>query len=106
MSLERAGRRACRVRWARPPALALDRLLPEPPGAVHPVVLFGLVMTGLERRLHRDAKGAGLVHASAGLALGLGAGAVVRSTTLATASAVAGRALARRRPRDVGRCPR
>jgi adenosylcobinamide-phosphate synthase len=73
--------------------LALDRLLPEPPGTVHPVVLFGAVMTGLERRLHRDAKAAGFVHALAGVALGLGAGAVVRSTALATSSAVAGRAL-------------
>ncbi len=73
--------------------LALDRLLPEPPEPLHPVVLFGIVMAGLERRIHRDAKGAGLVHAALGLALGLGAGAVVRSTALATASAVAGHAL-------------
>jgi adenosylcobinamide-phosphate synthase len=82
--------------------LALDRLLPEPPGAVHPVVLFGLVMTLLERRLHRDHKGAGLVHASAGLALGLAVGAAVRSTTVATTSAVAGRALGQA-AHDVGR---
>jgi len=74
--------------------LALDRLLPEPPGIVHPVVLFGIVMTGLERRMHRDARGAGLLYALAGVALGLSAGAVVRSTALATSSAVAGRALA------------
>jgi adenosylcobinamide-phosphate synthase len=74
--------------------LALDRLLPEPPAAVHPVVLFGIAMTGLERRLHRDARGAGLLHAAAGVALGLGAGAIVRSTALATGSAAAGRALA------------
>ena len=74
--------------------LALDRLLPEPPGSVHPVVLFGIVMTGLERRIHRDARGAGLLYALAGVALGLSAGAVVRSTALATSSAVAGRALA------------
>jgi adenosylcobinamide-phosphate synthase len=74
--------------------LALDRLLPEPPGTVHPVALYGIVMTGLERRIHRDSRGAGVVHAVAGLALGLGVGAVVRSTALATSSAVAGRALA------------
>ncbi len=73
--------------------LALDRLLPELPGAVHPVVLFGAVMTGLERRIHRDAKGPGLLHALVGVSLGLGVGAVVRSTALATSSAVAGRAL-------------
>ena len=74
--------------------LALDRLLPEPPAAVHPVALLGIVMTGLERRIHRDARGAGVLYALAGAALGLGAGAVVRSPALATSSAVAGRALA------------
>ena len=74
--------------------LFLDRLLPEPPGAVHPVVLFGAVMTVLERRLHRDAKGRGVLHALAGVSLGIGLGALVRSTALATSSAVAGRALA------------
>lgn len=73
--------------------VVLDRLVPEPPGSVHPVVLFGFVMTNLERRIHRDAKFPGLVHAAAGVALGLGAGAIVRSTALATSSAVAGGAL-------------
>jgi adenosylcobinamide-phosphate synthase len=73
--------------------LVLDRLLPEPPTAVHPVAVFGIVMTGLERRIHRDDRGTGALHALAGVALGLGAGAVVRSTMLATTSAVAGRAL-------------
>ena len=73
--------------------LVLDRLVPEPPGVVHPVVLFGAVMTGLERRIHRDARGVGLVHAMAGVSLGLGAGALLRSTAVATSSAVAGRAL-------------
>jgi adenosylcobinamide-phosphate synthase len=82
--------------------LALDRLLPEPPGTVHPVALFGVVMTGVERRIHRDTRGAGIVHAVAGVALGLGVGAVVRSTALATSSAVAGRALASAAG-DVGR---
>ena len=56
----------------------------------------------MERRLHRDRRGAGLLHASAGLALGLAAGAAVRSTALATTSAVAGRALGRA-AHDVGR---
>ena len=74
--------------------LVLDRCLPEPPGTVHPVVLFGIVMTGLERRIHRDARGAGIVHALTGLALGVAAGTAVRSTAVATSSAVAGRALA------------
>ncbi len=82
--------------------LALDRLLPEPPSAVHPVVLFATVMTGLERRIHRDERGVGLLHALVGVTLGLGVGAVVRSTALATSSAVAGRALAASAV-DVGR---
>lgn len=73
--------------------VALDRLVPEPPGAVHPVALFGALMNLLECRLHRDAKGPGIVHAVAGVALGIGAGAAVRSIALATLSAVAGRAL-------------
>ena len=73
--------------------IALDRIVPEPPAAVHPVVGFGSVMTSLERRLHRDRKTAGLVHASAGLALGSLAGLAVRSTAIATATAVAGRGL-------------
>lgn len=82
-----------------PPALGaaagimLDRVLPEPPGRVHPVVVFGLVMTGLERRVYRDDKRAGAAHALAGVALGVGAGRAVRSTLLATTTAVAGRGL-------------
>jgi adenosylcobinamide-phosphate synthase len=51
-------------------------------------------MTSLEQRIHRDAKGAGVVHALVGATLGFGVGAAVGSTTLATTSAVAGRALA------------
>ena len=73
--------------------IVLDRLLPEPPGPVHPVALFGTAMSGLERRVHRDARSRGLAHAVVGIALGLGAGRLVRSTTLATTSAVSGRAL-------------
>jgi adenosylcobinamide-phosphate synthase len=72
----------------------LDRVLPEPPGAIHPVVLFGLVMTRVEHRFHRHARGAGALHALAGLGLGVAAGALVGSTAAATTSAVAGRALA------------
>jgi adenosylcobinamide-phosphate synthase len=52
-------------------------------------------MARVEQRLHRDRKGPGVLHASAGVALGLAAGAAVRSTALATTSAVAGRALGR-----------
>jgi adenosylcobinamide-phosphate synthase len=75
-------------------AVCLDRLVREPPTPVHPVALFGLVMTGLERRIHRDDKGAGVVHALVGATLGFGVGTAIGSTMLATTSAVAGRALA------------
>ena len=40
-AMRRASSSASRGRWAPPAGLVLDRLLPEPPGAVHPVVLFG-----------------------------------------------------------------
>jgi adenosylcobinamide-phosphate synthase len=73
--------------------IVLDRLLPEPPAAVHPVVLFGHAMAGLERRIYRDRRAAGLLHAGAGLGLGLAAGVVARSTTATVCSAVGGRAL-------------
>ncbi len=82
--------------------IALDRLLPEPPENLHPVVLFGSAMAALERRIYRDTRSAGLVHAAFGLLVGLTAGLVLRSTSLATGSAVAGRGLADA-ARDVGR---
>ncbi len=72
----------------------LDRVAHEPPAAVHPVVLFGRAMTGVERRRYRDTRAAGVVHAATGAALGVGTGAALRSTTMATGLAVAGRGLA------------
>lgn len=74
--------------------VVLDRVAHEPPAAVHPVVLFGRSMTRVERQLYRDTRTAGLVHAATGAALGFGTGAILRSTSLATGLAVAGRALA------------
>jgi len=71
-----------------------DHLLPEPPSAVHPVALFGRTMTGLEHIVYRDRRGAGVVFALTGTALGVGAGLAVRSTTVATSVAVAGHSLA------------
>ncbi len=82
--------------------IVLDRLVPEPPGDLHPVVLFGLAMDALERRIYRDARSAGVAHAACGMALGIGAGLTIGSTSLATASAVAGRGLAGA-ARDIGR---
>jgi adenosylcobinamide-phosphate synthase len=73
--------------------LLADRLLGEPPDVVHPVAAFGRTMTAVERRLHRDSRVAGLVHAATGVALGLVAGRTVRSRGVATYVAVAGRML-------------
>lgn len=70
-----------------------DRLLGEPPTVVHPVARFGRTMGALEHRLHRDSRSAGAVHAAVGVALGVAAGRVVRSTAVATYLAVAGRML-------------
>ena len=75
--------------------VALDRLLGEPPAPVHPVALFGLAMGVTEQTIYRDERRAGTVHAAIGAALGIGAGALARSTALATAVVVSGRGLAR-----------
>ena len=70
-----------------------DAVLGEPPLSPHPVSAFGRIMRHVERRLHRDHRGAGIVHAAAGAGIGSVAGAVLRSTAAATYLAVAGRAL-------------
>ena len=71
-----------------------DRLLGEPPSAIHPVVAFGRAMRAVERTIYADARLPGVAHAAIGTALGIGAGRVVGSTTVATWLAVAGRGLA------------
>jgi len=73
--------------------LLADRVLGEPPVRPHPVSLFGRVMRAVERGVYRDSRAAGVVHAGVGLAVGVGAGALVRSTGVATYVSVAGRAL-------------
>ncbi|MDQ1438707.1 MAG: adenosylcobinamide-phosphate synthase [Acidimicrobiaceae bacterium] len=73
--------------------LLADRAFGEPPVTPHPVSLFGRAMRGVESRVWRDSRPAGVVHAGAGLTLGVVAGAATRSTALATYVAVAGRAL-------------
>ena len=73
--------------------LVADRLVGEPPDAVHPVAAFGRVMQHVERRLYADHRGAGVAHAVAGVAGAAVAGGVLRSTAVATWSAVAGRSL-------------
>jgi adenosylcobinamide-phosphate synthase len=70
-----------------------DRRFGEPPVRPHPVAAFGTAMTAVERRLWADSRARGVAHAGAGLALGFGAGRLVRSTAACTYVAVAGRGL-------------
>ena len=82
--------------------LVADRLLGEPSVGPHPVSAFGSAMGALERRLWRDSRVAGVVHAGAGSSLGLAAGLALRtvlgasplSTVAASYLSVAGRGLA------------
>src|SRR5205814_787740 len=82
-------------------AVAADRVLGEPPAAIHPVAAFGRVMAAIERRTYRDERRAGVVHAAAGLAVAAAAGVALRrlvpsaiATFVAAEVAVAGRMLA------------
>ena len=71
-----------------------DRLVGEPPAAVHPVVAFGRVMRALEAWLWRDGRATGIGYTAAGTALGTAAGWLVGTTAGATAVAAGGEALA------------
>ncbi|MGH1488163.1 MAG: adenosylcobinamide-phosphate synthase CbiB [Acidimicrobiales bacterium] len=82
--------------------LLLDRVLGEPPTALHPVAWFGTVMGRVEHGLWADRRRPGFTYAATGLAIGVMAGAVVHSTSAAVAIAAAGRAL-RSTAHDVGR---
>ncbi len=77
--------------------LVADRLLGEPPAAVHPVAAFGRVMTAFERRIWRDSRTAGAGYAAAGTGLGWAAGLTLGPSlpagAVATWVVVAGRAL-------------
>lgn len=73
--------------------ILLDRVLGEPPAAVHPVAWFGRLMALAERAEYRDSHRAGITHAILGTAVGVAGGIALRSTAAATALAVAGRSL-------------
>jgi adenosylcobinamide-phosphate synthase len=81
--------------------IVLDRLFGEPATSMHPVVHFGKFMEEFERRNYEDAKVPGVIHAVMGTALGVGTGALLRSTAAATGLAVGGQAL-HRAANDVG----
>jgi adenosylcobinamide-phosphate synthase len=73
--------------------LLTDRLLGEPLAAIHPVAGFGAFMSGVEARVYRDDRAAGVLYATTGLAIGALAGALVGRTDVAVAIAAAGREL-------------
>jgi adenosylcobinamide-phosphate synthase len=75
--------------------IGLDLIIGEPRSSVHPVVHFGRVMKRFEDIFYFDNALVGTLHAVAGLGIGLIAGKRVRSTALATALSVGGRALDR-----------
>ncbi len=70
-----------------------DRALGEPPDRWHPVAAFGRGMQRVENHLYDDSRAAGVAHAATGALAGAAAGRLVRSTAVATWSAVAGRRL-------------
>ena len=70
-----------------------DLAFGEPPLEPHPVSLFGRLMRGVETTLYRDRRPAGVLHTAVGVAVGAGAGLVLRSTAVATYLSVAHTAL-------------
>ncbi len=84
-------------RTPRPLAAAagvvIDRLFGEPATSWHPVVQFGRAMSAFEQRHYRDAESPGILHALTGTLLGVSAGALTRSTALATGLSLGGRSL-------------
>ena len=77
--------------------LLLDRMLGEPPAALHPTAAFGRAMATLEGSLWRDSRAAGALYAGAGAGLGWATGFALgpsmTAAALATWVVVAGRAL-------------
>jgi adenosylcobinamide-phosphate synthase len=73
--------------------LLADRCWGEPPAPVHPVALFGRLMTRLEDAVYADDRPSGAVYAAVGLAVALAAGASAGSTTLGVALSASGRLL-------------
>jgi adenosylcobinamide-phosphate synthase len=73
--------------------IVADLLLGEPKIGPHPVAVFGKSMRAIETRTYADDRSAGIRYAAAGVCLGAGVGAAVRSTALATYVSVAGRGL-------------
>jgi adenosylcobinamide-phosphate synthase len=75
--------------------LLADLALGDPPTRWHPVGWFGTTMTAVERRLYRDDRSAGALHATTGVSVGLATAALCPSVAVATGVCSAGRGLAR-----------
>jgi len=78
----------------------LDRLLGEPPAAVHPVAWYGRAMSAAERRMWSDDRVRGVMFTGMGVLPAVGAGLTLRailgagpSTTLVATLSIAGRML-------------
>jgi len=70
-----------------------DRLLGEPPPAVHPVIAFGRFMNSVEERVYSPRRIAGVAYTVVGVALAVATGRLGRSTMAALTVAAAGRSL-------------
>ena len=70
-----------------------DRLLGELPASVHPLVHFGNALNRFEASFYRDDRRRGIAHTMLGTTIGFVTGLLVRSTTVATYTAVGGRSL-------------
>ena len=64
-------------------------MVPEPADDHHPVAWFGRAMTGVEDRIWGPGRIRGTVYTAAGVATGIGAGRMIRSTAVATTIATA-----------------
>ena len=73
--------------------LLADRLLGEPRVEPHPVAALGNVLGRVEDRMWARSRTRGVAHAAIGAGIGVGAGALVRSTALATYVSTSGRML-------------
>jgi adenosylcobinamide-phosphate synthase len=73
--------------------IVADLIFGEPAVEPHPVRAFGMAMERVEHALYRPRRSSGVIHAMAGLGLGIVAGSLVRNTALATYVSVAPRAL-------------
>jgi adenosylcobinamide-phosphate synthase len=75
--------------------LLVDRVVPELPNRWHPVAWFGSLMGFIERTIWSDRRSAGLLYATFGTTVGIGAGRLIRNPAVAVGVASAGPELRR-----------